>query len=331
MPERIRSRVLIFAALVSVIVLFGGGYVVLAALRGSDTEVAAGTLAAVAHKPHIVFQNVRGQAGDNTYAHAAIAPLDQPSDRVNTGLVCERVYFAADRGLCLTSRQNVIGGNSYKVTITGGNFKASHRLNVDGIPIRARISPDGRWGATTGFVVGHSYADKTFSTKTVLIDMQQGKVSMDVEKDFKVLKDGKPFKKVDFNFWGVTFTRTPGRFYMTLGTGGNTYLLEGDMRTRVARVLKQNVECPSISPDNKRIAYKKKVDGQWRFHVLDLATMKDTALAEPRGIDDQVEWLDNDHILYGFSPDIWEIPADGSGAPKKYLDRALSPAVVRGD
>jgi hypothetical protein len=324
-----RSRGLIFAGLVIAIVLFGGGYVVFAALRGGETEVKPGTIAAVADKPHVVFQDVRGQAGDRTYAHAALAPLDQPSKRVNTGLVCERIYFAADRGLCLASRQNVIGGNSYKVTITGPDFKATHRLNVDGIPIRARISPDGRWGATTGFVVGHSYADKTFSTKTVLIDMQQGKVIADVEKDFKVTKDGKPFRKVDFNFWGVTFPRTPGRFYATLGTGGKTYLIEADMRTRLARVIAENVECPSISPDDKRIAYKNNVGGRWRFTVLDLATMKSTPLAEKRGIDDQVEWLDNDHILYGFSPDIWEVPADGSGTPKKYLSRALSPAVVR--
>jgi hypothetical protein len=330
MLEKSRSRGLIFAAVVVATVLFGGGYVVVAALRGGDTEIDAGTIAAVRDEPHVVFQNVRGHAGDSIYAHASLAPLGSPSQRVNTGLVCERLYFAAGRGICLASRQNVLGGNSYKVTITGPDFTKRRQLNVDGIPIRARISPDGRWGATTGFVVGHSYADKTFSTKTVLIDMQLGKVMADVEKDFKVLKDGKRFKEVDFNFWGVTFTRTPGRFYMTLGTGGKTYLLEADMRTRLARVITDNVECPSISPDNKRIAYKKKVGGQWRFHVLDLATMKDTALAEKRGIDDQVEWLDNDHILYGFSPDIWEVPADGSGAPRKYLSRALSPAVVRG-
>jgi hypothetical protein len=317
-------------ALVVATVLFGGGYVVVAALRGGDPEVKAGTIAAIAGKPHVVFQNVRGQAGDSVYAHAALAPLDAPNDRVNTGLACERVYFAADRGLCLASRQNVLGGNSYKATISGPDFKARHRLNLDGIPIRARVSPDGHYGAATGFVVGHSYADKTFSTKTVLIDMQRGKVILDVEKDFKVLKDGRPFKKIDFNFWGVTFTRTPGGFYATLGTGGKTYLIEADMRTRLARVVTENVECPSISPDNTRIAYKRREGGQWRFHVLELATMKDTALAETRGIDDQVEWLDNDHILYGFSPDIWEVPADGSGVPRKYLSRALSPAVVRG-
>jgi hypothetical protein len=330
MPERSRSRGLIFVAFLTVTLIGAASYVAWAALRGDSDEAKGGTVDAVNRKPHIVFQNVRGQVGGSVYAHAALAPLERPGgERVTTRLVCERLYFAAERGICLASRHNVIGGNSYDVKITGPDFEPRHELRVGGIPIRARISPDGRWGATTGFVVGHSYADDNFSTKTVLIDMARGKVVADLEKDFTVYRDGKRWKEVDFNFWGVTFARKPGRFYATLGTGGKTYLLEADSGKRVARVLKENVECPSLSPDNRRVAYKKKIGGAWRFHVLDLATLNETPLAEKRGIDDQVEWLDNDHILYGFSPDIWVVPADGSGAPRKFISRGLSPAVVR--
>jgi hypothetical protein len=325
-----RSRGLIFAVVVTVTLVAGAGYVALAALRGGSTEVKAGTIAAVSDEPHIVFQNVRGQTGGATYAHAALATLERPGVRVTTPLVCERLHFAADRGLCLASRHDVLGGNSYDVTITGPDFARRQKMRVAGIPIRARVSPDGRWGATTGFVVGHSYADDNFSTKTVLIDMARGKVVADLEKDFTVTRDGKRWKEVDFNFWGVTFTRKSGRFYATLGTGGKTYLLEGDVRKRATRVIADNVECPSLSPDNRRVAYKKKVNGAWRFHVLDLATMKETALAEKRPIDDQVEWLDDNHILYGFSPDIWVVPADGSGSPRRLIAKGLSPAVVRG-
>lgn len=32
--------------------------------------------------------------------------------------------------------------------------------------------------------------------------------------------------------------------------------------------------------------------------VLDLATMQETPLAEKQSVDDEVEWLDNEHILY---------------------------------
>jgi hypothetical protein len=94
-------------------------------------------------------------------------------------------------------------------------------------------------------------------------------------------------------------------------------------------VLHENVECPSISPDNTRIAYKKWLGNRWRLHVLDLKTMQETPLAEERPVDDQVEWLDNNRILYGMSPDTWVVPADGGGAPRKFLSDALSPAVVR--
>jgi hypothetical protein len=330
MPRSQRSRGLIFALVVTTTLLAGAAYVAWAALRGEENEVKSGTIAAVRAEPHVVFQNVRGQAGGSIYAHAALASVDQPSrGRVTTNLVCERVYYAADSSLCLTSQQNVLGGNYYSATITGPNFRQRHKLRVAGIPIRARISPDGRLGASTGFVTGHSYADDNFSTKTVLIDMERGKVLADLEKDFTVTKDGKVIKEADFNFWGVTFARKPGRFYATLGTGKKRYLIEGDARTRRAKVITDGVECPSLSPDNKRIAYKKKAGNSWRFHVLDLATLKETPLAEKRGIDDQVEWLDDNHILYGFSPDIWVVPADGSGSPRKFLSRALSPAVVR--
>ena len=41
-------------------------------------------------------------------------------------------------------------------------------------------------------------------------------------------------RRADFNFWGVTFARDGNRFYATLGTGGKTYLVEGDVAARQA-------------------------------------------------------------------------------------------------
>jgi hypothetical protein len=57
--------------------------------------------------------------------------------------------------------------------------------------------------------------------------------------------------------------------------------------------------------------------------------MRETPLAEPRSIDDQVEWLDDDRVLYGADHAVWTVPADGSGAPVKYLAGAGSPSVQR--
>ena len=82
------------------------------------------------------------------------------------------------------------------------------------------------------------------------------------------------------------------------------------------------MECPSLSPDGTRLAFKKRLDGadpdDWRLSVLNLKTGEEHPLAETQNVDDQAEWLDNDHVLYakfpdeGF-PDIWSVPADGTG------------------
>jgi hypothetical protein len=329
MRNRSLSRGSIFGAILTVSIMAAAVYVGQAALGGDDGKDGLAGPAALRDEPHVVFQHVGGQAGDSQYAHVALASTDDPTGtRETTRLLCERVYFAAARGICLVSRQGLLA-TGYDVTITGPDFKRRHRLRLPGIPSRARISPDGRYGATTSFVTGHSYADDTFSTKTVLIDMARGKVLADLERDFTVIRHGRKIKEIDFNFWGVTFARASGRFYATLRTGERTYLLEGDIASRRARVLHENVECPSISPDNTRIAYKKWLGDRWRLHVLDLETMKETPLAEKSPVDDQVEWLDDDNVLYGLSSDTWVVRADGSGSPRKFLAQALSPAVVR--
>ena len=260
----------------------------------------------------------------------------------------KRVHMAAGRGLCLgqTSR-----GGAFTFDDT---FQPRHEISVSGIPSRARVSPDGRYGAMTVFVRGHSYAAGGFSTQTTLVDMATGTMLGAEDEDgdgggrpglesFAVYRDGSRFEAEDANFWGVTFARDGDRFYATLGSGGKTYLIEGDIAGRQARILAENVECPSLSPSGTRLAYKKRVGGGglspivWRLHLLDLATMTDAPLAEARNVDDQVEWLDEQHILYSLPdedpstsirPDIWQLALDGSAA-RRIASGATSPAVVR--
>jgi hypothetical protein len=57
--------------------------------------------------------------------------------------------------------------------------------------------------------------------------------------------------------------------------------------------------------------------------------MRETALAETRSFDDQAEWLDDDHVVYGLDGQVWVVPADGGGSPERFLRSADSPAVVR--
>ena len=90
------------------------------------------------------------------------------------------------------------------------NFRSRAHLPLIGLPIRTRVSPDFRWGAATVFVTGESYAGD-FTTRTTIIDLTRGEAIGDLEQ-FTTERDGKPFKAVDFNFWGVTFFANGDRF-----------------------------------------------------------------------------------------------------------------------
>ena len=163
----------------------------------------------------------------------------------------------------------------------------------------------------TVFVSGDSYAGSDFSTRTSVVDATSGEVLIGDLEEMRVLRGVEPFEGADFNFWGVTFARDGNRFYATLASGGKFYLIEGDLAARQARVVHEGVECPSLSPDNRRIAFKRRVGlndrlGRfaWRLYVLDLATLSETPLAgETRSVDDQVEWLDDGQIVYALPDD----------------------------
>ena len=340
-----RSRALLFGLFATVCVVAAGGYVVRAVLRDRDADRSRDRGPVVADRAAAVFVPPAGPTllfsnhttGANQRNRAAVVPLESPEGaRGMTRLACQRIHFAAGRGLCLgegggtaTLDDDVIAAHAY---VFGPDFRISHDVSLGGFPSRVRVSPNGRYGATTVFVAGHSYADAGFSTETTLIDLESGAKLGNLEQ-FTVLRDGQRFRAVDFNYWGVTFAPTGDRFYATLASGARTYLVEGSVGAREMRTLRENVECPSISPDGRRLAFKKRVGGLlrpvWRFHVLDLATMTETPLAELRSIDDQVEWLDDRHVLYGESSTVWVMAADGTGQPRKFLSQASSPTVLR--
>lgn len=305
---------------------------VVAGIAGRDTGGAVSAAARkalpdaqAAKRPTVVLRSLqhRGQV--------LIAPVAKPADETLTGLHCDRVYFsAAGRGLCLVRGGGFASG--YKAEVFGRDLRVQHALQVTGIPSRARVSPDGRYGSVTLFVTGHAYADPgTFSTQTTLIDMGTGAKIADLEQ-FTVFKGSQQVTASDVNYWGVTFARDSDRFYATLATAGKTYLIEGSVSQRRARVIKENVECPSLSPDGTRIAYKKRTGSSstpWHLTVLDLKTMRETPLAEQRSVDDQAEWLDDGHVLYGVDGSVWKANADGTGEPTRFAAKADSPAAVR--
>ena len=259
----------------------GGGWLLVAAMSDSETTSDARVKADAAGE-HLDLEGrllVRAvdPSNERLNGRATTVALGEGGVASRRGpLSCQRIYQAAGRGICL---RVAASGVDYRMEIFDARQQRVHEETLDGIPSRARVSRTGRWGSVTTFVDGHSYAtDSGFSTKTLIIDMRSGKSLANLEQ-FDVYKDGEKIDAPDFNFWGTTFADDDDTFYATLGTGGKRSLVKGSLRERRVDVLRENVECPSLSPDQSRIAYKKRVGGpsDWRLHVLDLESGRDVA------------------------------------------------------
>ena len=322
-----RRKGLAFGLLTVLCVGVAVGYVAIAASRSQDTPADAGRGVDLSALRGAVMYRTTDDARTDTYGRIDVTTLTRRATVTSSGLRCDRVHFAGRRGVCLDAP----GTGIFAARILDARMRPQATLRLPGIPSRARVSPDGRYGSVTAFVSGHSYAQGNFSTQTLIIDLAHPKDLVDVER-FTMRNGDKRMDSSDLNVWGVTFTRTPGRFYATAKANGTTHLIEGDVASRTAHTLRTNVECPSLSPDGTRVAYKKIMGskaGAWQLHVLDLATMRDTPLSESREVDDQVEWLDDSRVLYAVDGDVWMAEADGGGQPRRFIAHAESPVVVR--
>jgi hypothetical protein len=300
------------------------------------TPIHAEPIATAPETPFLMFRNAT--PGD-LFGRVAIVrlPLASSDDvRLITPLSCERVFYAGGTGICLLADETKLPVRYSGLTFDR-TFTTRHTFSLTGPPIRARVSADGRRAAFTVFERGHSYADESFSTRTTILDITTGQSLGDLEQ-FTVRKEGQPFKAVDFNFWGLTFANDGDRFYATLRTAGQRYLVSGAIATREMTVIRTDVECPSLSPDGRRIVYKHPLKGVleagWRLYVLDVASGHEHPLNQvSRSVDDQVDWFDNDHIVYHDSAQegtgIWLLAIDGVDPPRLLLPDAYSPAVTR--
>jgi hypothetical protein len=299
----------------------------------SSARIASST--SWAEGDRVVFRNTASGQG---YGLVASVPLSDPGGpRALTKVPCDRVSATRGMFVCLRAEPGIAPTYDGSVYDDSGVQRVSWAL--PGIPSRARFSPDGTLVATTAFVTGQSYATVGFSTEAVVRRASDGASYGNLE-DYALSIDGRTVRPVDRNVWGVTFAddRT---FYATVGTGGKTYLVRGDLRARTLRSIAEGVECPSLSPDRTRIAFKRVTAGtgatvHWTPAVLTLATGAVRVLtAETRSVDDQIEWLDDATLLYGLpnqtpgDSDVWRLAADGSGAPSIFIHHAWSPSIVR--
>ncbi|WP_410790186.1 TolB family protein [Kribbella sp. C-35] len=321
----------LFCSAIGVLALLGGAITYVAHAR--DGGAAENAVPVVTGQPMrldgktLFFRNLAD--GPDSGKLAAVPVADPDAARRVGELHCDR--FAAARGtaICLRLKAGSLPAMT-DLIILDADLREQHRETLPGTPSRARVSPDGRFVNWTLFVTGDSYAATGFSTRTGLYELDTGRLVKTIE-ELAVFVDGKRYFASDVNYWGITFAADGNRFYVTMASKGTTYLIEADYRAYRGTAIAENVECPSLSPDGRRIAYKQKVsNGVWRLAVLDLATRHITHPPDSRPVDDQPVWQDNNTLLYPLrNPnntfDLWSV---GLTSPARLLIRqAGSPSL----
>ena len=151
------TRVRVFV-LVALACLVASGAAIASAVIGArpakTSEGVRGALAAARaeDRPAVVFRSLAKSTRDQI----GIAPADAADGVAQlSALRCERVHFDAGAGLCVARGGGFAAG--YRARIFGPDFGTVHDC-PGRLPSRARVSPDGRYGAATVFVTGDSYA-----------------------------------------------------------------------------------------------------------------------------------------------------------------------------
>lgn len=309
----------------AILVVIGGttAYVVTAATEAN--QPAGAEKVSQAKTGDLLFVDLAG--GQNR-----VEKLADGGARTPTELVCQRFYAAGGTSVCLKLSGP---GPTYAAEVSRDG-KPVKSVPLPGIPSRAKVSQSGNVVSWTSFVTGDSYSvPGGFSTRTGFYDLRTGEVAESLEH-FAATVEGVPHTASDVNYWGLTVASDDKTFYATLASGGFTWLVKGDLVTKTVTTLRRDAECPSLSPDGTKVAYKKRIGrlGPWDLAVLDLATNTEKRLPGTAGIDDQATWLTPDELAFAAVPKdarlpaVHVVPADGAQDARVLIADATSPSPV---
>jgi len=269
------------------------------------------------------------------YGKLAIRKPDGTREILNN--TCMRSHAANGIGVCI-DKTSLTGYTSTLLNLSSPDLLPLGNWGTL-LPSRIRVSADASYATTTVFTSGSSYQDVAgFSTFVEFFDLENRDNVLELE-DFSYTKSNSRFGDIAGDFWGVTFT-PENDFYATFGIDDQIEIIKGSIEDKEIEPTGILGSCPSVSPDGKTMVYKKMVDNEFQLVAIDLETNVTTEIGEISNIDDQVEWLDNDTILYALHTneiaedvqpefDIWSIDIAAGSEPKLFLPNADSPAVYR--
>lgn len=260
---------------------------------------------------------------------------------------CERLHVAAGVGICV-SQQESFGFPTFTsrfldATDTGLQEVRSYPSPQ---PSRARVSPAGTLVSTTAFVSGSSYADVGSDAETLaVVDEVESSINLRGLVEFEIVSPDEKYEGVVGQYWGVSFV-DEDNFWVTGFFGDGPEVFEGSMSRGVLTPSGLIGSCPSVSPDGSTLVYKqaRADDEGFDLVAVDLASGDSWQLGETRSVDDQVEWLDDDTILYALHADlseegdasvaqpqfdIWLLDVAPGSEPTLFLPAADSPAAIR--
>jgi hypothetical protein len=329
-----RGTIIVICGAVALVAIVGAALSLLAFAPTPTNPARPAFTLSVARKPiPAPFVMFRTLAPRHAFGRIAMASPAAPFERRLTPLSCARVQFAGGTGLCLIEEPD---GKAVRqvLYLFEATFALGARFVLSGIPIRARVSPDGRLAAVTTYGEEESPAGERLASASMLIDVASGRVLGDL-RSFSVVSAADQPIVAPVDISSVAFV-DGDRFYATLSTADHRYLVTGSVARRRLDVFASGLANEAVSPDGRRLLVKKLADasGFWQLAVLDLDSLREVTLNQgPRSVDDQVEWLDAGHVVYHDVTDegtgIWMLPTDGTTGPRLLIADAFSPAVQR--
>jgi hypothetical protein len=291
--------------------------------------------------PFLIFRTL---APPEVHGHVAILPLPPASapQRVSS-LQCARLHYAGGRGVCLV--QELFGTvTRHAGYIFDRHLRRGLRIGLAGVPTRVRVAPDGRRAAITTYAEEETPEGERLATDTVIVDLGSARVVADL-RHFAIHDSRHMPLAGPVDVGSVSFTRDGNRFFAALTTPTERYIAAGSITEERMTTIRAGLVSEALSPDETRLAVKKLgPHGFWQLAVLDLQTGTARDLAQgSRSVDDQVEWLDPQHVLYHDvnegQTSLWALPIDGVTGPSLLVPNAycgtvqsgLAPSAVRRD